>query len=264
MEIELLNIDCKEYMKTCKDKSFDLAIVDPPYGLDKSSLNGSGKLKHRALNRMNTDWDIAPDAEYFKELFRVSKNQIVWGGNYFPLPPSRGFMIWDKKQFMPTFSRCEYAWISMYVPSKIFAFDNSSKTKIHPTQKPVELYEYLLHNYAKEGARILDTHMGSGSIAIACHYRGYNLTACEIDKHYYDAACKRFKAETSQLEMNFGIEPGAFKSNFCIRQNEVEKDTYPITFNSVLCDEKSFICEKEYCNNDIVCNDKKQCMWKQV
>jgi len=183
------------------DNYFDLSIVDPPYGMKKSSLNGAGKLKNRVLNKMDTSWDVSPTKEYFNELFRVSKNQIVWGGNNFELPVSRGFIIWDKKQFMPTFSRCEYAWISMYKPSKIFAYDNSSKTKIHPTQKPVALYKWLLHNYAKPGDKILDTHLGSGSIAIACHDLGFDLVACELDKDYYNAAVKRLKQHQSQLTL---------------------------------------------------------------
>ncbi len=204
--INLYNVDCMEFMKGLPDKAFDLAIVDPPYGLDKRSTNGAGKLRHRALNRMDTTWDVAPSAEYFAELRRVSYGQIIWGGNYFDLPPSRGFAVWDKKQYMPTFSRCEYAWISMSVPSRIFEYDNSSTDKIHPTQKPVALYRWLLQNYAKPGQKILDTHGGSMSIAIACDIEGFDLDLCELDPVYFQAGKKRLEQHQSQPRM-FAPEP---------------------------------------------------------
>ena len=191
-----------QLMSRHKDNHFDLAIVDPPYGLDKKSMQGSGKLKHRILNTSDTSWDLAPKKEYFDELFRVSKNQIIWGGNYFLdyLSNSRCFLIWDKKQFMPTFSACEFAWTSFYKPAKIFT-QRGDLDKIHPTQKPVKLYEWLLMNYAKEGDKILDTHLGSGSIAIACHNLGYDLTACELDKEYFEAAMKRLKQHQAQKRL---------------------------------------------------------------
>ena len=191
-----------QLMSRHKDNHFDLAIVDPPYGLDKKSMQGSGKLKHRILNTSDTSWDLAPKKEYFDELFRVSKNQIIWGGNYFLdyLSNSRCFLIWDKKQFMPTFSACEFAWTSFYKPAKIFT-SRGDLGKIHPTQKPVKLYEWLLMNYAKEGDKILDTHLGSGSIAIACHNLGYDLTACELDKEYFEAAMKRLKQHQAQKRL---------------------------------------------------------------
>ena len=199
--INIYNDDCLQAMRDMRDNEFDLAIVDPPYGMEKSSTNGSGKLKHRVLNRMNTDWDVAPKQKYFTELFRVSRNQIIWGGNYFGLPSTRCFLIWDKKQYMPTFSRCEYAWTSFYKPAKIFEYDNASKTKIHPTQKPVKLYKWLLTNYAKEGDKILDTHLGSGSIAIACWDLKFDLTGYEIDKEYYDNAIERIERHKRQLNL---------------------------------------------------------------
>jgi len=197
--INLINADCMEVMKDFKDNEFDLAIVDPPYGLDKSSMQGAGKLKHRILNMSNTDWDIPPKREYFNELFRISKNQIIWGGNYFidNLTGTRCFIIWDKKQFMPTFSACEFAWTSFNKPSKIFT-SRGELDKIHPTQKPIKLYEWILENYAKEGDKILDTHLGSGSIAIACHYAGHDLTGIEIDKEYFDSAKYRIDLMTKQ------------------------------------------------------------------
>jgi len=190
-----------DLMSRYEDNYFDLAIVDPPYELDKSSTSGAGKLKNRALNKLSTDWDIAPSKEYFDELCRVSKNQIIWGGNYFDLPPTRGIICWDKKQPFPNFSAWEMAWTSFYKPAKIFRYNNRRKGKIHPTQKPVKLYEWLLMNYAKEGDKILDTHLGSGSIALACHNLGYDLTACELDKEYYDAAMKRIEQYKAQIQL---------------------------------------------------------------
>lgn len=198
---EVFNIDCIDGMKQYPDKYFDLAIVDPPYGLPKDSSNGRGKLKNRIFNGNIEHWDVAPDKSYFDELFRVSKNQIIWGGNYFDLPPTRGFVVWDKKQPFPNFSRCEYAWMSFQVPSKIFEFDNRTSDKIHPTQKPIKLYDWLLLNYAKLGNKILDTHLGSGSSRIAAYRNGYDFTAFEIDKDYFDAQEKRFKMETSQQQL---------------------------------------------------------------
>ena len=197
--IKLINDDCMNVMKDYEDNHFDLAIVDPPYGLEKKSMQGSGKLKHRILNTSDTSWDIAPKKEYFDELFRISKNQIIWGGNYFldHLSNSRCFLIWDKKQFMPTFSACEMAWTSFYKPAKIFT-SRGDLGKIHPTQKPVKLYEWILKNYAKKGQKILDTHLGSGSIAVACHYYGVDLLGIEIDKEYYEEAKKRIDQLTRQ------------------------------------------------------------------
>lgn len=200
---EFINGDCLKYLKEQPDNRFDLAIVDPPYGLDKKSMNGAGKLKSRAIQQ-NTDWDIAPTKEYFDQLFRVSKNQIIWGGNYFDLPPTRGFVIWDKLQPFPNFSRCEYAWLSMQKPSKLFAFDNRTGGKIHPTQKPIKLYEWLLKNYALKGNKILDTHLGSGSHAIAVKRMNQidnmdlKFVGIEINEKYFNDFKQRFSQETRQ------------------------------------------------------------------
>jgi len=198
-KLNITNEDNMELMARYPDKYFELAIVDPPYGLPDRSKQGAGKLKNRAIQNMHDKgWDIVPDEKYFKELFRVSQNQIIWGGNYFTLGPSRGFIIWDKKQPWPNFAACEYAWNSIDGVAKIFEFDNRTGGKIHPTQKPVALYEWLLTNYAKPGDKILDTHLGSGSIAIACHDLGFELTACELDKEYYDNAMERIEKDTAQ------------------------------------------------------------------
>lgn len=201
--IAAIHGDCMDYMKDIPDKYFDLAIVDPPYGLPKDSSHARGKLKNRIFNGNIEHWDKAPDKSYFDELFRVSKNQIIWGGNYFDLPPTRGFVIWDKKQPFPNFSRCEYAWMSFQVPSKIFEFDNRTSDKIHPTQKPIKLYGWLLINYAKQGNKILDTHGGSFSHAIACHDLGFELTIIEKDKYYFDAAINRLKYHQRQQVLQF-------------------------------------------------------------
>ena len=152
------------------------------------------------------NWDKKPTKEYWDELFRVSKNQIVWGANNFKMPPSEYFCIWNKKQTVDNFASCEYAYVSMGLkkPAKIFDFGihkHNHVTKIHPTQKPIKLYEWLLMNYAKEGDKILDTHLGSGSIAIACHNLGYDLTACELDKDYFESAIKRINNHTAQLRI---------------------------------------------------------------
>lgn len=206
--IELKQGDCMDFMKTLEDNAFDLAIVDPPYGIDIANMNmgaGKGTRQSKIENRAwkPADWDkAAPDEEYFLELFRVSKNQVIWGGNYFVLPPSRYFCIWDKGEGMKgrSFAECEYAWVSNG-GTRIFKKDPVQRSRIHPTQKPVKLYEWLLSNYAKEGDRILDTHLGSGSSAIAAHYGGFDFVGIELDEDYYKAAKERFDRETAQRAM---------------------------------------------------------------
>ena len=196
-KITITNEDNMELMKRYPDNHFDLAIVDPPYGID---INSSGRLGH--YGGKGKIWDNeTPNENYFKELSRVSKNQIIWGGNYFDLPPTRCFLIWDKEQPQGvSFASCEYAWTSFDKSAKTFYKrpQNADEQRIHPTQKPRQLYNWLLDNYAKEGDKILDTHLGSGSIAIACHNLGYDLTACELDAEYYNAAMKRLKQHQSQ------------------------------------------------------------------
>ena len=189
-----------DYMATLPDKAFDLAIVDPPYGIN------AGEMKMNNNNHDKHKWDsVKPSSDYWKELFRVSNNHIIWGGNYFPLPPTRCFLVWDKKQPEGvSFAMAEMAWTSFNSVAKVFYQFPSHVTqgaKIHPTQKPIKLYEWLLTNYAKPGQRILDTHLGSGSSAIAAHYFGVNFVGCELDKDYYDAAVKRFGQATAQLAM---------------------------------------------------------------
>ncbi|WP_220101955.1 DNA methyltransferase [Campylobacter hyointestinalis] len=185
------------------DNYFDLAIVDPPYGvLNKTSRGGDKKFNKVEYSK----WDIKPKKEYFDELFRVSKNQIIWGGNYFGEIWSRNkynkcFIIWDKNQpeSLNNFSMAELAWTSFDKPSKIFHFSvRKNRNKTHPTQKPVELYEWILKLFANKGDKILDTHLGSGTLAVACYKMGFDLTACEISKEYYIKAVEKlenFKSE---------------------------------------------------------------------
>jgi site-specific DNA-methyltransferase (adenine-specific) len=202
--IELLNIDCMEYMKGLDDNAFELAIVDPPYNLARFK-NGIGKNDRHTIKTTNTLWNNnAPTEEYWNHLFRISSNQIVWGANNFNMPPSEYFCIWDKQQTVDNFASAEYAWVSMGLkkPAKVFRYSihqhNADKGKIHPTQKPVKLYDWLLSNYAKEGDRILDTHLGSGSSAIAAHYGGFDFVGCELDEDYFKSMMARFDSETAQ------------------------------------------------------------------
>ncbi len=204
--IELHNIDCLEYMKGLEDNAFELAIVDPPYGIGMSGGN-VGYDGNNHLERKEWDNDI-PDDDYFDELRRVSKNQIIWGGNYFKaIWPTRGYIVWDKGAGFKgrTFAESELAFTSFDRNAKTYTFDplasGSYKGKIHPTQKPVKLYEWLLANYAKEGDRILDTHLGSGSSAIAAHYGGFDFVGCELDEDYFKSASERIERETAQLDM---------------------------------------------------------------
>ena len=197
MSVEILNIDCMEYMRQQPDKSFDLAIVDPPYGINISS----NPVRQKHEKKL---WDLfIPNKEYFNELMRVSKNQIIWGGNYFLdyLSATQCFLIWDKIQPHDfSLAMCEMAWTSISSTAKIWRYSVlTEKHKIHPTQKPVKLYEWLLVNYAKPGQRIIDTHLGSGSSAIAAHNFGVDFVGCELDSDYYNAATKRFKQHTAQL-----------------------------------------------------------------
>jgi len=201
-KIYIENCDNMALMARYPDKYFDLAIVDIPYGLgDKLTTGGTWASKYKTGD---ADWDVLPTEEYFKELFRVSENQIIWGGNYAHnyLKSNRHFIIWDKVSHMPTMADCEYAWSSIDANAKIFKHPrNSSEKRIHITQKPVALYKWILDKYAKPGDKILDTHLGSGSIAIACHDYGFDLTACELDPDYYKSAIKRIQQHVSQQKL---------------------------------------------------------------
>lgn len=205
-KITITNEDNMLLMSRYPDNYFDLAIVDPPYGLGDRLSNGGGKRKDdpSRLLYVDKEWDILPTAEYWKQLFRVSKNQVVFGANYFfeYLPNTRGFVCWDKNQAMPTLSACELVWTSFDKPAKIMKKSSTDLERFHPTQKPIYVYKYMFE-YCKiqEGDKILDTHLGSGSIAIACHDYKYELTACELDKEYYDKAIQRITNHTNQQKL---------------------------------------------------------------
>lgn len=234
--IELYNVDCMEYLKGCKDNQFELAIVDPPYGIGEDGRKSKGRttrkdstIRHGVDKRNGAiihrktavysqkNWDKeVPEKEYFNELIRTSRKQIIFGANHFieniPSANSSGWIVWNKVNGASDFSDCELAWTSFNKGLRKFDFmwngmlqgsssnglisegDKSKcEKRIHPTQKPVALYKWLLHNYAKEGDKILDTHLGSGSIAIACDEMGFDLVGCELDKEYFDAATKRIE-----------------------------------------------------------------------
>ena len=208
--IKLYNIDCMEYMKSIPDKYFDLAVVDPPYGIGDTFIGFSSGSKKGKLERIHKEmkWDNAtPTDEYFSELKRISKKQIIWGANYFNSFCSGGALIWYKNRGGNTLSQCEIASVSGqkkvdYVPLQILTGFCSNEERIHPTQKPIALYSWILEKYSKPTDKILDTHLGSGSSAIAAHRFGIaEFVGCELDKEYFDAACKRFKEQTAQMSI---------------------------------------------------------------
>jgi site-specific DNA-methyltransferase (adenine-specific) len=203
-------------MSRYPDKFFELAVVDPPYGIDFGTFNrtntDSNGNRYKADKYKNADWDKnAPPHEYFQELMRVSKNQIIWGGNYFDLPPTQCFIFWYKQNPVANFSDGELAWTSFSRPAQCFDYryyggiegKTSAGIKIHPTQKPVALYKWLLKNYAKQGDKILDTHLGSGSSRIAAYDMGFDFYGWELDKDYFDAGNKRFQIYRSQMKLQF-------------------------------------------------------------
>lgn len=201
MENKVLLIDNMEYMKTVYDKYFDLAIVDPPYG-EKCNINGGRKFS-KMYRKNGSNWNnLTPDKNYFDELFRVSKNQIIWGANYFLMPVCREFIVWDKKQPEGvSFSMAEFAWTSFNAGSKIFRKQSTGFNRIHPTQKPIALYKWLLDNYANQGDKIFDSHVGSGSSRIACYDYGFDFIGCEIDKDYFESQELRFNNHIAQLKL---------------------------------------------------------------
>jgi len=236
LDFGFYNMDCMEGMKEFPDKYFDLAIVDPPYGggssndaedtfkgavqgrfggnfekYIKAERTGSWSKKYQNETDNIKHWDIAPPPEYFEELFRVSKNQIIWGGNYFSLPPTRCFVIWKKLTISENFSMamCEYAWTSFNQNAKLFECQPQDKDRFHPTQKPVKLYDWLLSRYANRGDKILDTHCGSASSLIACHNAGLDFVGFELNPVYYEKAKKRLDAELAQMTI-FDLQGNLF------------------------------------------------------
>ena len=226
---EAYNIDCMEYMRTLPDNAFDLAVVDPPYGggftegggckgwftkyhqsADSAEQYNRFGSKDSRFEKYKRDgavkWDIAPPLEYFDELFRVSRNQIIWGGNYFNLPPTRCFLIWRKLTISENFTMAmaEYAWTSFNSNAKVFECAPQDVTRFHPTQKPVALYEWIYKLYTEKGMKVLDTHLGSGSSRIAAYDAGLDFVGCEIDKTYFDAEERRFAEHSAQMNLFLG------------------------------------------------------------
>ena len=219
---EAYNLDCMEYMKTLPDNAFDLAVVDPPYGdagADSGFAEGKrfgerfdrykkverrgGQWAERYTNKI-VSWDVAPNQQYFDELFRIAKSQIIWGGNYFSLPPTRCFLIWRKTNIPDgfTMAQVEYAWTSFNTNAVVFEFSSAGQPgRFHPTQKPVELYRWIFSKFAKQGDRIIDTHLGSGSSRIAAYDAGLDFVGCEIDAEYFQAQEQRFAEHTAQLNL---------------------------------------------------------------
>lgn len=196
---EVYNEDNMIGMARYPNKFFDLAIVDPPYGIN-INMN-MGRRKGRKKKHLEKQWDDnTPPKEYFSELFRVSKNQIIWGGNYFNLPPSQCFLIWDKGETMRgrDFAECEQAWASFAKSARMYKRSPIQSDRIHPTQKPISLYQWLLKNYAKTGDKILDTHLGSGSSRIAAYKMGFDFWGWEIDKDYFETSHLRFEKEIAE------------------------------------------------------------------
>ena len=217
-KIALYNMDCMDALRQTPDKYYELCIVDPPYGIDAAELfggearkSGNGCAMKSAFEKKQ--WDEAiPEREYFEQLARVSKNQIVWGANYMTshLPPSMGWIVWDKDNGTTKFSDCELAYSSFDIALRKFKYTwngmiqgdmKNKESRIHPTQKPVKLYEWLLTNYAKPGQRILDTHLGSGSSAIAANNLGFEFVGCEIDADYFASACQRIENAQRQVSL---------------------------------------------------------------
>jgi site-specific DNA-methyltransferase (adenine-specific) len=223
--LSFFNADNLEIMRGFADNEFDLAIVDPPYGLERFKRANEettgvyakrGSWKHDGEKNWNNE---KPTEEYWNELFRISKNQIVWGANNFQLPPSEYFCIWDKVQYMPNFASAEYAWVSMGLkkPAKVFRYEIHKENalrkadggKLHPTQKPIQLYDFILKNYANQNAKILDTHLGSGSIAIAVEKANrldkmnLQFVGIEIDKEYFEKALNRIEQYCRQGTLSF-------------------------------------------------------------
>lgn len=205
--------DCMDLMKDYPDKAFDIAIVDPPYGgvgcnlwKGKNNTRFGGNFDKYNIDKNPLNWDYPPSEEYFNQLFRISKYQVIWGGNYFALPPTRNFLIWYKITIPENFSMAmaEYAWTNFPGNAKVFEYGangSKSKPRIHPTQKPVELYKWILSLYAKKGDKILDTHMGSGSLEVACIELGFDVVGIEINETYFNGAFERIKTANKQRRL---------------------------------------------------------------
>lgn len=229
--------DCMDFMKTVPDGYYDIGIVDPPYGINAPNMNmgsnlkrkeigqysgesvaqklkkgrlnqGAGKLKNRNIQKMEIGWDFEPPTkEYFTELFRITKNQIIWGGNYFDLPPTRCIICWDKIQPWENFSQWEMAWTSFDKPAKMYRISNrggaNEENKIHPTQKPVKLYDKIYHDFVTPDMKIIDTHLGSGSHRITASKTGVEFKGCEIEETYFKDQETRYQNFVNQIRLEF-------------------------------------------------------------
>jgi len=199
---QILNMDCIDFMKNVPDKYFDLCCCDPPYGIGDKFKGGKNSALSKFNNIVEKGWDEKPNQEYFDEIFRISRNQIIWGGNYFLLKPSRCFVVWDK--CIPddfSMAMCEYAWTSFDKNAKIYKMPTEKQFREHPTQKPLKLFERLLQNYSEEGQLVLDCFSGSGTTAIACHNLNRNFICIEKDKDYYNASVERLNNAKAQLKL---------------------------------------------------------------
>lgn len=191
---KVFNGDCVAYMRTIPDNFFDIAIADPPYGMGNERFGGRFE-KYNNGSR-HVEWDTSPSQEYFDELFRVSRNQVIWGGNYFTLPPTRCFLIWHKTAVAPAFSQAEYAWTSFSANSDVFECmphrNRNVSGGFHPTEKPIKLYSWVINKFAKEGDKIFDPNMGSQTSRVAAYLNGYDYYGCEINEDYFNKGCNFF------------------------------------------------------------------------
>ena len=198
----ILNMDCLDFMRECPDNYFDLVLTDPPYGIGDKFKGGKNSKMNKFNSIVEKQWDEAPTKEYFDEIFRISKNQIIFGGNYFILPPTRCFLIWDKQiSFDFSLAMCEYAWTSFDKLAKIYKLSSEKQFREHPTQKPLKLFQNILSDYSKEGELVLDCFSGSGTTAIACHNLNRNFICIEKDVDYYNASVERLNNAKAQLKL---------------------------------------------------------------
>lgn len=207
------NCDCLEYMKSLPDKYFDLTIADAPYEIERFK-RGSLRIAKGDRYKNGIAWDKAPTNEVFEEMFRVSKHCIIWGANNFVLPKTEYFLVWNKEQTVDNFASLEYAWTNCRVPAKMFTYSihkcmaerKAEGGKIHPCQKPIALYAWILDNYAKVGDRIFDPYLGSGSSRIAAYKKGFDFYACELDVEYFNAQEERFRRESlGEVKQSDGV-----------------------------------------------------------
>ena len=202
LENKIINADCMDILKQLPDKCIDLVLTDPPYGIGNKFKGGTNSKLNKFNNIVYKGWDNIPSDEYFNEILRVSKNQIIWGGNYFNLAPTRCFLIWDKMiSFDFSLAMAEYAWTSFDKLAKIYKMPSEKQFREHPTQKPLKLFEMILRDYSNENDLILDCFSGSGTTAVACHNLKRRFICIEKDKDYWQASVKRLEDAQKQLTL---------------------------------------------------------------